>query len=34
MNGDKDEARRIWQGSLQTHPENESLRETTSRLMP
>lgn len=34
MNGDKDEARRIWQGSLQSHPENESLRETTSRLMP
>jgi len=34
MNGDKDEARRIWQGSLLTHPENESLRETTSRLMP
>lgn len=34
MKGDKEEARRIWQGSLQTHPENESLRETTSRLMP
>lgn len=34
MNGAKDEARRIWQGSLQSHPENESLRETTSRLMP
>jgi tetratricopeptide (TPR) repeat protein len=34
MNGDKDEARRIWQGSLQSHPENESLRETKSRLMP
>ena len=34
LNGDKDEARRIWQGSLQSHPENESLRETTSRLMP
>jgi len=34
MKGDKEEARRIWQGSLQTHPENESLRETTSRLKP
>jgi len=34
MKGEKDEARRIWQGSLQTHPDNESLRETTSRLMP
>jgi len=34
MNGEKDEARRIWRGSLQSHPENESLRETTSRLMP
>lgn len=34
MNGDKDEARRIWRGSLQSHPDNESLRETTSRLMP
>lgn len=34
MKGDKEEARRIWQGSLQSNPENESLRETTSRLMP
>ncbi len=34
MNGDKDEARRIWSGSLQNHPGNESLRETTSRLKP
>lgn len=34
MKGEKEEARRIWKGSLQNHPENESLRETTSRLMP
>ncbi len=34
MKGDKEEARRIWRGSLQTHPDNETLRETTSRLMP
>ncbi len=34
MKGDKDEARNIWNGSLQSHPDNESLRETTSRLKP
>jgi tetratricopeptide (TPR) repeat protein len=34
LKGDKDEARRIWKGSQQSHPDNESLRETTSRLMP
>jgi tetratricopeptide (TPR) repeat protein len=34
MKGDKEEAQRIWKGSLQNHPDNESLRETTSRLMP
>jgi len=34
MKSEKDEARRIWKGSLQVHPDNESLRETTSRLMP
>jgi len=31
--GERDEARRIWQGALQLHPDNEVLRETTSRLM-
>ena len=34
MKGEKEEAQRIWKGSLQSHPDNESLRETTSRLMP
>lgn len=34
LKGEKEEARRIWQGSQKTHPDNESLRETTSRLMP
>jgi tetratricopeptide (TPR) repeat protein len=34
MNGEKDEARRIWSGSLQSHPDNASLRETVSRLKP
>jgi len=32
--GDRDEARRVWHGSLQVHPDNESLREAVSRLMP
>jgi tetratricopeptide (TPR) repeat protein len=32
--GDRDEARRIWQGSLKIYPDNESLREVQSRLMP
>lgn len=32
--GDREEARRIWQGSLREHPDNESLRETLGRLMP
>jgi tetratricopeptide (TPR) repeat protein len=32
--GDRDEARRVWQGSLKVHPDNESLREVVSRLMP
>jgi tetratricopeptide (TPR) repeat protein len=31
--GERDEARRIWQGSMREHPDNEVLRETTSRLM-
>lgn len=30
----KDEARLIWQGSLKSHPDNESLRETISRFTP
>jgi Flp pilus assembly protein TadD len=34
LKGEKEEARRIWKGSQKTHPDNESLRETTSRLMP
>lgn len=34
MKGERDEARRIWQGGLKTHPDNESLRETFSRLAP
>lgn len=33
QHGDHDEARRIWQGSMREHPDNEVLRETTSRLM-
>ncbi len=32
--GDRDEARRLWQGSLKVHPDNESLREVVTRLMP
>jgi len=32
--GDRDEARRVWQGSLKVHPDNESLREVVSRLSP
>ncbi len=34
VRGDRDEARRIWQGSLEAHPDNESLRETVGRLQP
>ncbi len=32
--GERDEARRIWQGSLQSHPDNETLREVVTRLTP
>jgi tetratricopeptide (TPR) repeat protein len=32
--GDKEQARRIWEGSIKEHPDNESLRETISRLHP
>jgi len=32
--GEMTEARQVWQGALQDHPENEVLRETTTRLMP
>jgi tetratricopeptide (TPR) repeat protein len=32
--GDRDEARRVWQGSLKVYPDNESLREVLSRLAP
>jgi len=32
--GDRDEARRVWQGSLKAYPDNESLRDVVSRLMP
>jgi tetratricopeptide (TPR) repeat protein len=34
MKGDKEEARRVWRNGLQLHPENESLRDVASRLMP
>ena len=34
VRGDRDEARRIWQGSLREHPDNESLRETVGRFLP
>lgn len=33
VKGDKDEARQIWKSGLQTHPDNEILREVASRLM-
>lgn len=32
--GDRDEARRIWQGALKSAPDNESLHETITRLSP
>ena len=32
--GERDEARRIWHSGLKADPENESLRETLSRLSP
>jgi tetratricopeptide (TPR) repeat protein len=34
MKGDKEEARRVWRNGLQLHPDNESLRDVASRLMP
>lgn len=34
MKGEREEARRVWQGGLKAHPDNESLRETLSRLAP
>jgi tetratricopeptide (TPR) repeat protein len=34
VKGDRDEARRVWQGSLKDHPDNDSLRETLGRLQP
>ena len=34
MKGDKEEARKVWNGGLKTHPDNESLREVLSRLKP
>jgi tetratricopeptide (TPR) repeat protein len=34
MLGEKEEAQRIWQGGLKSFPDNESLRETLSRLAP
>jgi len=34
VRGEREEARRIWQGSLREHPDNESLRETLGRLQP
>ena len=32
--GDRDEARRIWQESLKTSPENDTLQKTLKRLVP
>lgn len=32
--GERDEARRIWQGSLKSHPDNQQLRETLTRFQP
>jgi tetratricopeptide (TPR) repeat protein len=34
VRGEREEARRIWQGSLREHPDNEILRETLGRLQP
>ncbi len=34
MKGDKEEARKVWNSGLKTHPDNESLREVLSRLKP
>lgn len=34
MNGDREEARKVWKNGLQTYPDNESLRDVASRLMP
>lgn len=34
VRGERKEARRIWQSSLQAHPDNETLRKTLSRLQP
>jgi tetratricopeptide (TPR) repeat protein len=34
VKGDKDEARKVWKSGLQTYPDNESLRDVASRLMP
>lgn len=34
MKGDKEEARRVWRSGLKTDPDNESLRDVASRLMP
>lgn len=34
VKGEREEARKVWQGSLQSHPDNEVLREVVSRLTP
>ncbi len=34
VKGERDEARRVWQGSLRSNPDNESLREVLTRLTP
>ena len=34
MLGDRDEARRIWQDSLKTSPENDTLQKTLKRFVP
>lgn len=32
--GKRDEAKKLWEGALQSHPDNESLREAVSRFKP
>lgn len=34
MKGDKEEARKVWKSGLKTYPDNETLRDVASRLMP
>jgi Flp pilus assembly protein TadD len=32
--GERDEAERVWQEALKSHPENETLQNTLKRLRP